>query len=57
MDTPSTGVIDMANDTTYGLASGVLTQVGTRATRVAHALEAGTAWVRHIVLSYYQNPF
>ncbi|KAK1230879.1 hypothetical protein PQX77_006018 [Marasmius sp. AFHP31] len=39
--------IEMANDTVYGLACGVFTQNNARATRVAHALEAGTAWVRH----------
>ncbi|KAK1230877.1 hypothetical protein PQX77_006016, partial [Marasmius sp. AFHP31] len=38
-------VIEWANDTTYGLACGLFTQNNARATRVAHALEAGTAWV------------
>ncbi|KAF5311392.1 hypothetical protein D9758_018971 [Tetrapyrgos nigripes] len=38
-------VIKMANNTTYGLACGVFTENGSRALRVAHALEAGTAWV------------
>ncbi|KAG7091597.1 hypothetical protein E1B28_010618 [Marasmius oreades] len=38
-------VIEMANNTTYGLACGLFTRDGARATRVAHALEAGTAWV------------
>ncbi|KAF5371794.1 hypothetical protein D9758_003525 [Tetrapyrgos nigripes] len=37
--------IRMANNTTYGLACGVFTENGSRALRVAHALEAGTAWV------------
>ncbi|KAJ8483087.1 hypothetical protein ONZ45_g14722 [Pleurotus djamor] len=38
-------VIEMANDTVYGLACAVFTENGSRAIRVAHALEAGTAWV------------
>ncbi|KAL0571811.1 hypothetical protein V5O48_010141, partial [Marasmius crinis-equi] len=38
-------VIEMANDTTYGLACGVFTSNNARAIRVSHALEAGTAWV------------
>jgi aldehyde dehydrogenase (NAD+) len=43
-----TEVIEMANDTTYGLACGVFTENSSRAIRVAHALEAGTAWVREM---------
>jgi aldehyde dehydrogenase (NAD+) len=39
-------VIEQANDTTYGLAAAVFSQNINRAIRVAHALEAGTAWVR-----------
>lgn len=38
-------VIEMANDTVYGLACAVFTENGSRALRVAHALEAATAWV------------
>ncbi|THV04186.1 aldehyde dehydrogenase [Dendrothele bispora CBS 962.96] len=38
-------VIEMANNTTYGLACGVFTENVSRAIRVAHALEAGTAWI------------
>ncbi|KAI3614369.1 aldehyde dehydrogenase [Moniliophthora roreri] len=38
-------VIEMANNTSYGLACGVFTENNARAIRVAHALEAGTAWV------------
>ncbi|KAL0568212.1 hypothetical protein V5O48_013782, partial [Marasmius crinis-equi] len=37
--------IELANDTEYGLACGVFTQNNARATRMAHALEAGSAWV------------
>ncbi|THU91603.1 aldehyde dehydrogenase [Dendrothele bispora CBS 962.96] len=38
-------VIEIANDITYGLACGIFTENVSRAIRVAHALEAGTAWV------------
>ncbi|KAG6877040.1 hypothetical protein C0993_010842 [Termitomyces sp. T159_Od127] len=38
-------VIETANDTTYGLACNVFSQNISRALRVAHSLEAGTAWV------------
>ncbi|KAK7040691.1 hypothetical protein VNI00_009597 [Paramarasmius palmivorus] len=38
-------VIEMANNTTYGLACGVFTENNARAIRVAHALEAGSAFV------------
>lgn len=38
-------VIEVANDTTYGLACSVFSENGNCAIRVAHALEAGTAWV------------
>ncbi|KAL0959101.1 hypothetical protein HGRIS_014399 [Hohenbuehelia grisea] len=38
-------VIEMANDTVYGLACAVFTENVGRAIRVAHALEAGMAWV------------
>ena len=37
--------IEMANNTTYGLACHIFTENVSRAIRVAHALEAGTAWV------------
>jgi len=37
--------IAMANDTTYGLASGVFTSSLTRAHRVMRALRAGVVWV------------
>lgn len=38
-------VIDMANDTTYGLAAGVYTKDLDTAVRVANSFEAGTVWV------------
>ena len=37
-------VIDMANDTQYGLAAGVFTKDLDTALRVANSLEAGTVW-------------
>ena len=39
-------VIALANDTVYGLSSNVFTQNINRALRVAHSLEAGSAYVR-----------
>ena len=42
-------VIELANDTTYGLASNVFSENGSRAIRVAHAIESGTVWVRWAV--------
>ncbi|KAG5645863.1 hypothetical protein DXG03_005205 [Asterophora parasitica] len=38
-------VIESANDTVYGLACHVFSENLSRALRVAHALEAGSAWV------------
>ncbi|KAF5371764.1 hypothetical protein D9758_003560 [Tetrapyrgos nigripes] len=38
-------VIEMANNTTYGLACAVFTENISRGIRVAHAIEAGTAWI------------
>ena len=39
-------VIEQANDSLYGLSSVVFTSDVSRALRVAHALEAGTTFVR-----------
>jgi len=52
-----TEVISLANDTSYGLACGVFTQNSSRAIRVAHALEAGTAWVNCYMTVELQVPF
>ena len=37
-------VIELANDTTYGLAAGIFTKDIERAIRVTSALQAGTTW-------------
>ena len=42
-------VIDLANDTTYGLSSTVFTENISRAIRVAHALEAGQTFVSAVL--------
>ncbi len=41
----SAEVIEMANNSVYGLSSAVFTENSSRAVRVAHALEAGQAFV------------
>jgi len=38
-------VVEMANNTTYGLAAHLFTQNVDRAIRMAHAVEAGSTWV------------
>jgi len=46
--------IELANDTVYGLACHVFSQNVSRAIRVAHALEAGSAWVcLYVLLSHF----
>ena len=40
-----TEVIRRANDTRYGLAAGVWTKDGAKASRVSAAIEAGVVWV------------
>ncbi|KIK69171.1 hypothetical protein GYMLUDRAFT_35240 [Collybiopsis luxurians FD-317 M1] len=50
-------VIEMANDTEYGLASAVFTENVSRAIRVTNALEAGMAWVNCNVTTEYNVPF
>ncbi|KAF8154950.1 aldehyde dehydrogenase [Crassisporium funariophilum] len=50
-------VVEMANNTTYGLACHVFTQNVSRAIRVAHALEAGSAWVNCAQMTEIAVPF
>ncbi|THU91597.1 aldehyde dehydrogenase [Dendrothele bispora CBS 962.96] len=50
-------VVEMANDTSYGLACGIFTENVSRAIRMSHALEAGMAWVNCYGTSEYQVPF
>ena len=43
-------VVEMANNTTYGLAAHIFTQNVNRSIRIAHAVEAGTVWVCRLFL-------
>jgi len=45
-------VVEMANDTMYGLAAHIFTENVSKAVRVAHAVEAGTVWVCHLSFLY-----
>ncbi|MDB0160079.1 aldehyde dehydrogenase family protein, partial [Escherichia coli] len=38
-------VVQRANDTTFGLAAGVVTQDISRAHRIIHQIEAGICWI------------
>jgi aldehyde dehydrogenase (NAD+) len=50
-------VIEMANNTLYGLSATIFTDNSARAHRVAHAIEAGTLWV-NTTLDYHNGvPF
>lgn len=50
-------VIELANDTTYGLAAVVFSQNIGRALRVAHALEAGASYVNMSAIPDFQISF
>lgn len=50
-------VIEMANDTTYGLAAGIHTKDYERAIRVTSALQAGTTWVNMFNFVHWSIPF
>jgi len=49
--------IEIANDTRYGLASGVWTTSVSRALRVAQSIQAGTVWVNTYRAVAVQAPF
>jgi aldehyde dehydrogenase (NAD+) len=49
--------IRIANETRYGLGSGVWTRDLQRAHRVAHAVKAGTVWVNCYRMIAYNVPF
>lgn len=50
-------VIELANETDYGLAAGVWTEDMRRALRVVERLEAGTVWVNEYRTLSYRSPF
>lgn len=50
-------VIELANDTTYGLAAGIFTKDYERAVRVTSALKAGTTWVNMFNFVNWSMPF
>ena len=50
-------VLDLANNTRYGLAAAVHTQDYERAIRVTNALKAGTTWVNMYNFVHYSIPF
>ncbi|KAF8805642.1 aldehyde dehydrogenase [Phlegmacium glaucopus] len=50
-------VVEMANNTTYGLAAPLFTENVSRAIRVAHAVEAGTVWVNCAQSAEWNVPF
>ena len=52
-----TEVIELANDTSYGLAAAVHTKDYERAIRVTNALKAGTTWVNMYNFVHWSIPF
>lgn len=50
-------VLELANDTAYGLAAAVFTNDTRQATRVSTALDAGTVWVNQYALLHPGVPF
>jgi aldehyde dehydrogenase (NAD+) len=50
-------VVELANDTDYGLAAGVWTEDTRRALRMVEKLEAGTVWVNEYRTVSHRSPF
>ncbi|MGE0267608.1 MAG: aldehyde dehydrogenase [Candidatus Omnitrophota bacterium] len=50
-------VVDMANDSIYGLAASVWTKDQKKSERVAHELQSGTVWINTYGGFYNQVPF
>lgn len=50
-------VLDLANDSEFGLAAGVWTENMRRAHRMASDLEAGTVWINEYRTLSYNSPF
>ena len=50
-------LIERANDTCYGLASGVMTKDIDKALTFAHSINAGTVWINTYYANTAQNPF
>ncbi|CAO3630296.1 unnamed protein product [Cunninghamella echinulata] len=50
-------VVELAHDTTYGLAAAIFTENVTRAVEVADKIEAGTVWVNCYNELDYNTPF
>ncbi|TFK33776.1 aldehyde dehydrogenase [Crucibulum laeve] len=49
--------IELGNDTIYGLGCNIFTENTSRAIRVAHAMETGSAWVNHAHIPELSVPF
>lgn len=50
-------VLELANDSTYGLAAAVHTKDYERAVRMTSALKAGTTWVNMYNMVHWSIPF
>jgi aldehyde dehydrogenase (NAD+) len=50
-------VLELANNTTYGLAAGIHTNDYQRAIRVTNKLKAGTTWVNMFNFVHWSIPF
>lgn len=50
-------VIELANDTMYGLGAGIFSENGSRCMRMVSAIQAGTVWVNNYALLSNAVPF